>query len=483
VARSSSHALAALVCGGAAWLLAFGAASAPAVAETPAAVESEPVSAAEPAPVSEPAPIAPPVSTPLPGELPPVAAPPSDLPSVAAPPSPAAARSPRGLWVLCEGAQRVLERPEMLPKLLDDAKALGATDLFVQVYRGGRAWYDASLADATPWQSTWRDPEGRDALAVLIDRAHAAGLRVHAWVNVLSLSKNAEAPIVRELGPSSVLVDQWGRSMLDYPEQDVPEPERKSYRIGTPAIYLDAAAPGVAERVAATFEELLRKYPRLDGLHLDYIRYPDVLPYAPGTRFGVGLSFGYGPETRARFQTETGLPAPFAENRANADRYDAWRREKLSALVARIAERARAARPGVQLSAAVYPDANRAYLGLFQDWRGWLEAGSLDVAVPMLYSTDERLFRYQVDEMAGLPFADRLWVGLGSWLFERDPARAVAQTERIEAHAPLGVAFFSWDSIHAAPALRDALAGTAPRPVRAPAADPAAPPAPAPAAP
>jgi uncharacterized lipoprotein YddW (UPF0748 family) len=438
VARSSSHALAALVCGGAAWLTALAA---------------PPVARAEDAPATAP-------------------------PAVSAAPAVDPARPVRGLWVLCEGAQRVLERPEMLQPLLDDARVLGATDLFVQVYRGGRAWYDATLADPAPWQATWRTPDGRDALAELIDRAHAQGMRVHAWVNVLSLAKNAEAPIVKELGPAAVLVDQWGRSMLDYPDQDVPEPERKSYRIGTPAIYLDAAAPGVAERVAATFEEIVRKYP-VDGLHLDYIRYPDVLPYAPGTRFGVGLSFGYGTATRARFQTETGKVAPFAENRENADRFDGWRREKLSALVAGIAASARAARPGVKLSAAVYPDANRAYLGLFQDWRGWLEAGSLDVAVPMLYSTDAKLFRYQVDEMAGLPFADRLWVGLGSWLFERDPARAVEQTRMIESHDPLGVAFFSWDSIHAAPALRDALAGTAPgvaAPPPAPAPEAAAPP-------
>jgi uncharacterized lipoprotein YddW (UPF0748 family) len=440
VAPSFSHSLAALVCGGAACLLTLGLGS-PGAAETPV----------EPAPAFA----APLHATPPVERLPAVSAPPV--------PAPAAARPARGLWVLCEGAQRVLERPEKLPALLADARALGATDLFVQVYRGGRAWYDASLADPGPWQSTWRDPEGRDALASLVARAHAEGLRVHAWVNVMSLSANADAPILRDLGAGAVLVDQWGRSLLDYPNLDVPEPERKSYRIGTPAIYLDAAAPGVAERIAATFEELLRRYPGLDGLHLDYIRYPDVLPYAPGTRFGVGLSFGYGAETRARFTKETGLPAPFAADPTNADRFDAWRREKLSALVARVAERARAARPGILLSAAVYPDANRAYLGLFQDWRGWLEAGSLDVAVPMLYSTDDRLFRYQVDEMAGLPFADRLWVGLGSWLFARDPARAVDQTRRIESKAKLGLAFFSWDSIHDSPALRDALAGTAPR--------------------
>ena len=134
----------------------------------------------------------------------------------------------------------------------------------------------------------------------------------------------------------------------------MPPPEREGYRIGTPGVYLDPAAPGVAERLAATFEELLRRYPGLDGLHLDYIRYPDVLPFSPGTRFGVGLAFGYGAATRARFERETGLEAPFGDALENADRFDAWRREQLTALVARIA-RARRARRGraSQLSAAV----------------------------------------------------------------------------------------------------------------------------------
>ena len=58
------------------------------------------------------------------------------------------------------------------------------------------------------------------------------------------------------------------------------------------------AAPGVAEHLAATFAELVSRYPALDGLHLDYVRYADVLPFTPGTRFGVGLSFGFGEASR-----------------------------------------------------------------------------------------------------------------------------------------------------------------------------------------
>jgi uncharacterized lipoprotein YddW (UPF0748 family) len=363
----------------------------------------------------------------------------------------------RGLWVLCEGSQRVLERREGLAALLEDADALGVTDLFVQVYRGGRAWFPSLLADDAPHAALWRE-DGRDALAVLVEQAHRQGLRVHAWVNVLSLSSNADAPILRDLGRDAAVVDQKGRSILDYPSFDLPPPDRSYYRMGTPAVWLDPAVPGVAPRLAATFAELLTAYPELDGLHLDYVRYADVLPFIPGLRFGVGLSFGFGEPARARFQAETGLVAPFREVIAHGNRFDDWRREKLTELVAEVAQRARAARPGIQVSAAVVSDRARAYLVDFQHWAGWLDEGLLDFAVPMLYTLDHELLRHGVEELAGLGRRRALWVGLGSWLFASDAQGAVSQLRAVTQEPALGTALFSWDSIHDAPALRDALA-------------------------
>jgi len=351
-------------------------------------------------------------------EAPPPPAPPQ--PEVIAP-APAPPR-PRGLWVLCEGSQRVLEHPERIAALIEDARALGATDLFVQVYRGGRAWFDSSLADPAPFLAQ-RERSGRDALAELLDAAHAAGLRVHAWVNVLSLSANRQAPILAALGPAAAIVDQHGRSVLDYPGLDVPPPDRRYYRMGTPALWLDPAAPGVAERLAATFGELVARYPGLDGLHLDYIRHPDVLPFVPGSRFGVGLDFGHGEATRARFRAETGREPPSPpEKLGHANLWDAWRRDKVTALVALIAGTARSARPGLALSAAVWSYADRAYLALAQDWRRWLEDGLIDLAVPMAYTLDQRLFRYQAQQLAPLAGGGRVWLGVGAWLFASEAA-------------------------------------------------------------
>jgi uncharacterized lipoprotein YddW (UPF0748 family) len=401
-------------------------------------------------------------------ERPEVAAQPETEPAqqpVLEPVPPAGSR--RGLWVLCEGSQRVLENPDQIPVLLADAEALGVTDLFVQVYRGGRAWFPSTRADASRYERV-APSGGQDALGLLLEKAHARGLRVHAWVNVLSLADNAQAEVLQALGRDVAMVDQHGRSVLDYPGYEVPEPDRSYYRMGTPAVWLDPAAPGVAEYLGATFEELLRNVPELDGLHLDYIRYADALPFTPGTRFGVGLHFGFGEATRARFARETGLAAPYGESMANATRFDRWRREQLTTLVASIASRARAARPGLEVSAAVISDRERAYLVDLQDWLGWLDQGHLDFAVPMLYTLDPLRLRYGMESFSGLARPGgraprNIWVGLGSWLFAGNPAGGVAQLRETRAAPELGSALFSWDALREEPELLNALATEAVR--------------------
>jgi len=253
-------------------------------------------------------------------------------------------------------------------------------------------------------------------------------------------------------------VDRRGRSLLDFPDLEVPEPERVAVRMGTRAVWLDPAAPGVAERLVAVFAELVARYPSLDGLHLDYIRYPDVLPFSPGSRFQVGIDFGYGAASRARFEAETGLGAPGPDGGGNGDAWDDWRRGRVTDLVRRIGKAGRASRRDLQLSAAVSAYPERAYLSLFQDWRGWLDAGLVDFAVAMLYTRDDRLLRYEAGAYTGGIGGERVWLGLGAWLFAGSPERAVAQRALARAARPAGIALFSWDSIADAPALRAALA-------------------------
>lgn len=393
-----------------------------------------------------------------------------EQPSLANEPTPSTAPSlqkaqtqrARGLWVLAEGSYRVLDDATRIEPLLDRAQRLAATDLFVQVYRGGRAFYrSAEFVEQRPHP----DALGPDVLRSLLDAAHGLDIRVHAWVNVLSLSTRRDARLIDDLGRDAILVDKRGRSVLDYPDYDLPEPDRSFYRMGTRGIYLDPALPAVRERLVATFRDLLVRYPDLDGLHLDYIRHPGVLPFSPGSRFGVGVDFGYGAASRARYRSETGNPDPMDDAQPGLVRgsaeWDDWRRQQVTILVEEIARRTREVRPGLVLSAAVIPYVDRAYLSLAQDWRAWLDSGAIDLAMPMVYTLDDRLLRYQLETFAGWPQADRIWPGLGSWLFAGNPARAVTQLNLLQSSEFPGEMFFSDDAISESDNLLEALAAIA----------------------
>ncbi len=362
---------------------------------------------------------------------------------------PSAPEPPRiGLWVLAEGDERVLEHADKIAALVERASELGVTDLFVQVYRGGKSWFASDDADDAPHRRAVQ-AVGADPLTSLIALAHARGLRVHAWFNALSLAGNRDAPLLRRLGRDAVLVDRRGRNLLDYPELELPAPDSAWLRVETPALWLDPATPGVIEALEAVVDDLVAAAPDLDGLHLDFIRSTYTLPMPPGSRFEPGLDFGYGAPAKAAFAAATGKP--FARGEA----WDAWRRERVSDVVRRL--RARIPR-GWQHSAAVLPWAERAYLTASQDWRGWLEDGSLDFAVAMAYMRDDRLLRYVSRSLVGGVAGDRVWLGLGAWLLVAEPARITAQAQIARAAGARGVAFFSWDSLASRPEALAAIA-------------------------
>ena len=114
------------------------------------------------------------------------------------------------------------------------------------------------------------------------------------------------------------------------------------------------------------------------------------------------------------------------------------------------------------MSAAVIPFVDRAYLSLAQDWRQWLESGALDLAMPMVYSFDDRLIRYQLESFAGWRDAQKIWPGLGVWLFDDAPQRALDQLQLARGLGFGGELLFSDDAIAASPALLEALVSSPP---------------------
>ena len=361
-----------------------------------------------------------------------------------------------GLWVQAEGANRTLDSAEKIKALVKRARAAGVTDIYAQVYRSGRAWFPTKLADDSP-----ANRAGQDPLALLLALASQGEecdcpIRVHAWINAFALARNKNAPIIQELGKEAVLKDQYGRSLLEYPLSGKPA-WAKGFGLGTPGIFLDPGNPAVRGRIVDVAAHLVRNYPRLAGIHLDFIRYPYALPISPGSRFSPRLDFGYNEASMARFTRKTRKTAPRAgasAKRADAAAWDEWRRKQITAAVRNVHETTRGLRKQVIVSAAVLPWAERAYLSAFQDWRGWLEGGFLDKAVVMNYTADVHLAaqisrsaiaarRVKTPKMR----APGVVIGLGAYLFTRNPAGLWGEWRAARKAGADGVALFSYDQM------------------------------------
>lgn len=348
-----------------------------------------------------------------------------------------------GLWVEAEGPNRILEARSRLEAMLQAAEEMGVQDLFLQVYRGNRAWYASSFADETPFRTTL-GREGYDPLAFILARAHAKGIRVHAWMNLFNLGRNAEAPILKQVGRSAVLTDSRGRSLLQYPNRQPGD----GFALDTPGLWLDPANLQVQTFLTQLTLELLDRYPTLDGLHFDYIRYPYTVPMIPGSRHqNGGLDFGYGEETIGRFKAETGLdPWRAKEDLAVAEAWDGWRRGQLTGFLRRLRAKVKTRYPRMVLSAALLPWMDRAYLTAFQDWRGWMEEGLLDVGIIMNYTRDGRLARYVSRQSVAFRGKGKIYIGLGAYLFD-GPEALLQQIEEAKQEGANGIVLFSYENL------------------------------------
>jgi len=325
----------------------------------------------------------------------------------------------RGLWVVRTG----LVSPEAVDRTVDDAARAGFNALFAQVRGRCDAFYRSAFAP----RSLLLDgqPGTFDPLARLLERAHARGLQVHAWVNVLLC-----APHTAPLPAGHVL-----RRRPDF--------AMAAREIGRPTeaegIYLSPSAPGVTPHLEAVVRELVRDY-AVDGLHLDFIRYP-----GPEFDYSAAALEGF-----ARQQRLAGGPeSPPGDPRAWAR----YRRDVLTALVTRLGRAARAQRPGIVLSAAVVPDEAQAVHHRYQDWPAWLEQGLLDAICPMAYTADRRVFQWQLASVVSRARrGPAVWAGIGAYRLSL--AGVVGHVRAARGAGALGVILFSHESLAPADAER-----------------------------
>jgi uncharacterized lipoprotein YddW (UPF0748 family) len=347
---------------------------------------------------------------------------------------PASATAPqelRGLWVV----RTALVSPQTVDAAVDDAAEGGFNALFVQVRGRGDAFYRSGLVPRSVLLE--RQPKGFDPLARLIARARARGLQVHAWVNVL-LTGHFGQPLPRAhvlavhpdwaMVPRSVamaaMVASGERRLRLIAEEARSEGDVEGY-------YLSPAAPAVRDHLVRVVRELVHGY-GLDGLHLDFVRYP-------------GPTWDYSRAALEGFRRAIGGTDLLDAPARNPAAWDDYRREVLTELVTRLADAARSERPGLILSAAVAPDEAQAVSQKFQDWPRWLETGVLGALCPMTYTPDNELFQAQL-EQARARARDRqlVWAGIGA--YRLDLAGVVEKVALARRSGAAGVVLFSNES-------------------------------------
>jgi len=359
----------------------------------------------------------------------------------------------RGLWVL----RTSLTSPTAIANVVRAATEGGYNTLLVQVRSRGDAFYTSDVDPRSADLS--RQPKTFDPLATMLDQAHAAGLKVHAWVNINLVSSAVTLP----QSPEHVVSrhPEW----LMVPRALAVElraivPNRAAYRerlarwtrgqrASIEGLFLSPILDAAQDYTISVVAGLVRRYD-VDGVHLDYIRYPsEDFDYSAAALDAFRTAHLGAVTPNERDTLDRALKAdPLAWTRAYPEVWTAFRQARLTTLVRRIRQTVKAARPAAVLSSAVIPNPGEARDAHFQDWERWAETGVLDAVCPMAYSTSSAGFADQVENATAAAHGLPVWMGIGAW---RLPVRQTANHLAISRRAgAAGVVLFSYDSLSAA---------------------------------
>jgi len=234
---------------------------------------------------------------------------------------------------------------QQLIKILDQLQAVGINTILLQTRIRATTLYPS---DIEPWDGCLSGRPGRspgyDPLQFAIDQCHRRGMELHAWVVTLPVGK-------------------WNTYGCQQLRRRYPSLIK---RIGEEG-YMTPESPVTADYLADICEEITRRYD-IDGIHLDYIRYPETWRHTIG--------------------------------RAAA-------RENITYIVRRISQRVKLHKPWVKLSCSPvgkFDDLARyrsggwnAYNKVCQDAQGWLSDGLMDQLYPMLYFKGNQFYPFAID--------------------------------------------------------------------------------------
>ena len=279
----------------------------------------------------------------------------------------------KAIW-LDRGTIVKAQSEEDLKPLFDRMKRAGINLVFFETINAGYPIYPSDIApEQNPLTKGW------DPLKAAVKLSRERDMEIHAWAwvfsaanqkhnEILELPKEYPGPIL-EKNPSWAITDRKG----DRPEWI----SGKSF--------MDPANPEVREYLQQLFDEIVTRYD-VDGLQLDYIRYPFQNP-------SQGNIHGYSFEARRQFQKKYQIdPIQVTPGHRYWKQWLEFKTENVDSFVQETAEKLKAKRPNLIISAAVFPMRYQIrFNNLQQNWQRWVKEGWVDLLLPMTYasSTDK----------------------------------------------------------------------------------------------
>ncbi len=272
-----------------------------------------------------------------------------------------------GMWTACSARPKAKNWIWMTPvaglsagewkAMLEKVKKHGFDAVLPEVYTGHHAWFETS-----------RLPMQEPLLEKLIEAGRDTGVEIHAWIHAMPNN----IPEYFENHPDWYAVNRTGESAAISPAY-VPY-----YR------FMCSSHPEVQEFVRQLVADLA-SCDGLTGVHLDYIRLPDVI-LAEGlwSKYNIvqdreypQYDYCYCDKCRAAFMEKSGVdPLTGLEDPVTHQEWRQFRYDTITHLVNDIlAPEARKA--GRTITAAVFPN----WESVRQEWRNW----NLDGYLPMLY--------------------------------------------------------------------------------------------------
>jgi uncharacterized lipoprotein YddW (UPF0748 family) len=370
--------------------------------------------------------------------------------SQAASPQTSAPQEVRALWVL----RTSLMSPQSIATLVRSAREHGFNTLLVQVRGRGDAWFSGGIEPRAV--ELQRQPASFDPLAAVLDAAHDAGLRVHAWVNVNLISSAVDLP-----SSGAHLVHRhpdWLMVPRDI-AQDLARvgPGSPAYvgklarwtRVQTgdiEGLYASPMVPAAAQHVEAVVRDIARRY-ALDGVHLDYARYPSArFDYSRTAirEFRTAMRSKLTPAVRRDLDAREAEDL-FAYPDALQDDWKAFRIGRMTALLTRLRAAVKGERPTALFTVAAAPDAQEAVDHRLQDWRGWVASGLVDAVCPMAYTPEPVRFAEQIAAARDIAGGGSVWAGIGA--YRLSPIQTIENIRTARRLGTAGVVLFSYDSL------------------------------------